>query len=92
MDWSYGEPTEMLNSKDEHGDKYIPKELVFQNLLMVLLAILSRCGQPVWLVTIDGHYADVGDSAALLSRPLNVPLLFTGYYHHAGDGTGIVRL
>lgn len=42
--------------------------------------------------TIDGHYADVGDSAALLSRPLNVPLLFTGYYHHAGDGTGIVRL
>ena len=36
-------------------------------------------GQPIWPVAIHGHYADAGDSAALLSGALNVPMLFTGH-------------
>lgn len=36
-------------------------------------------GRPVWPVAIHGHYADAGDSAALLSGALNVPMLFTGH-------------
>ncbi|KAL0345351.1 UNVERIFIED_CONTAM: putative sucrose-phosphate synthase 1 [Sesamum radiatum] len=36
-------------------------------------------GHPVWPVAIHGHYADAGDSAALLSGALNVPMLFTGH-------------
>ncbi|KAK2992465.1 hypothetical protein RJ640_011604 [Escallonia rubra] len=36
-------------------------------------------GQPVWPVAIHGHYADAGNSAALLSGALNVPMLFTGH-------------
>ncbi|GAB4832794.1 putative protein serine/threonine kinase [Ancistrocladus abbreviatus] len=35
--------------------------------------------QPLWPVAIHGHYADAGDSAALLSGALNVPMLFTGH-------------
>lgn len=36
-------------------------------------------GEPVWPVVIHGHYADAGDSAALLSGALNVPMVFTGH-------------
>lgn len=36
-------------------------------------------GGPVWPVVIHGHYADAGDSAALLSGALNVPMVFTGH-------------
>ncbi|KAJ6372677.1 hypothetical protein OIU76_027070 [Salix suchowensis] len=36
-------------------------------------------GKPVWPVAIHGHYADAGDSAALLSGALNVPMLLTGH-------------
>lgn len=113
VDWSYGEPTEMLNprncdsSKDEHGessgayiiripfgpkDKYIPKELLWPHISEFVDSALSHIiqmsivlgeqiggGQLVWPAAVHGHYADAGDSAALLSGALNVPLLFTGH-------------
>ncbi|KAJ3679147.1 hypothetical protein LUZ60_017158 [Juncus effusus] len=34
---------------------------------------------PVWPIIIHGHYADAGDSTALLSGALNVPMIFTGH-------------
>ena len=54
---------------------------------MVHLIILAKhvlgeqigSGNPVWPVAIHGHYADAGDSAALLSGALNVPMVFTGH-------------
>lgn len=113
VDWSYGEPTEMLtlrNSEtfdDEMGessgayivripfgpkDKYIPKELLWPHIpefvdnalnhIIQMSKVLGEQiggGQPVWPVAIHGHYADAGDSAALLSGALNVPMLFTGH-------------
>ncbi|XP_022133063.1 probable sucrose-phosphate synthase 1 isoform X2 [Momordica charantia] len=113
VDWSYGEPTEMLNprssgsSKDELGessgayiirvpfgpkDKYIPKELLWPHIpefvdgalchIIQMSKVLGEQvgdGQLVWPVAIHGHYADAGDSAALLSGTLNVPMLFTGH-------------
>ncbi|KAG1327109.1 Sucrose-phosphate synthase [Cocos nucifera] len=113
VDWSYGEPTEMLtpgNSENfmheigESGgayiiripfgpkDKYIPKELLWPHIqefvdgalvhIMQMSKVLGEQiggGQPVWPVVIHGHYADAGDSAALLSGALNVPMLFTGH-------------
>ncbi|XWS17099.1 hypothetical protein CRYUN_Cryun33cG0038700 [Craigia yunnanensis] len=113
VDWSYGEPTEMLtpiNSEDfmdEMGessgayivripfgprDKYIPKELLWPHIPEFVDGALSHIiqmsnvlgeqigsGKPVWPVAIHGHYADAGDSAALLSGALNVPMLFTGH-------------
>ncbi|KAI7751649.1 hypothetical protein M8C21_026209 [Ambrosia artemisiifolia] len=113
VDWSYGEPTEMLaphNSDsltDEIGessgayiiripfgprDKYIPKELLWPHVPEFVDGALSHIiqmskvlgeqvggGRPVWPVAIHGHYADAGDSAALLSGALNVPMLFTGH-------------
>lgn len=113
VDWSYGEPTEMLNSRkydnseDERGessgayiirvpfgprDKYIPKELLWPHIPEFVDGVLSHIiqmskvlgeqiggGQLVWPVAIHGHYADAGDSAALISGALNVPLLFTGH-------------
>ncbi|PQM32695.1 putative sucrose-phosphate synthase 1 [Prunus yedoensis var. nudiflora] len=113
VDWSYGEPTEMLNpidsenSKDEHGessgayiiripfgpkDKYIPKENLWPHIPEFVDGALNHiiqiskalgeqigAGQPVWPVAIHGHYADAGDSAALLSGALNVPMVFTGH-------------
>lgn len=36
-------------------------------------------GRPLWPAAIHGHYADAGDSAALLSGALNVPMVFTGH-------------
>ncbi|KAI9392242.1 hypothetical protein POPTR_006G064300v4 [Populus trichocarpa] len=113
VDWSYGEPTEMLtlrNSEDfldEMGessgayivripfgpkDKYVPKELLWPHIPEFVDGALCHIiqmskslgeqiggGKPVWPVAIHGHYADAGDSAALLSGALNVPMLFTGH-------------
>lgn len=113
VDWSYGEPTEMLsphnsnNLTDEIGessgayiiripfgpkDKYIPKESLWPHIPEFVDGALSHIiqmskvlgeqvggGHPVWPVAIHGHYADAGDSAALLSGALNVPMLFTGH-------------
>ncbi|RLN04333.1 hypothetical protein C2845_PM13G08530 [Panicum miliaceum] len=113
VDWSYGEPTEMLspicseNFGHEMGessgayivripfgprDKYIPKEHLwpyiqeFVDGALVHIVQMSKVlgeqvgsGQPVWPVVIHGHYADAGDSTALLSGALNVPMVFTGH-------------
>ncbi|KAF7830315.1 putative sucrose-phosphate synthase 1 [Senna tora] len=113
VDWSYGEPTEMLNliSSDstprEYGessgayiiripfgpkDKYIPKERLWPYIpefvdgalkhIIQMSKVLGEQvggGDPVWPAAIHGHYADAGDSAALLSGSLNVPMIFTGH-------------
>ncbi|XP_057957512.1 probable sucrose-phosphate synthase 1 [Malania oleifera] len=111
VDWSYGEPTEMLNplnseSIEEIGessgayivripfgprDKYIEKELLWPHIpefvdgaighiIQMSKVLGEQIGSgPVWPVAIHGHYADAGDSAALLSGALNVPMLFTGH-------------
>ncbi|KAJ6408102.1 hypothetical protein OIU84_011413 [Salix udensis] len=113
VDWSYGEPTEMLTLRDSEDfleemgessgayivripfgpkDKYIPKELLWPHIPEFVDGALSHIiqmskslgeqiggGKPVWPVAIHGHYADAGDSAALLSGALNVPMLFTGH-------------
>ncbi|KAJ4958203.1 hypothetical protein NE237_025314 [Protea cynaroides] len=113
VDWSYGEPTEMLTLRnyddftDEIGessgayivripfgpkDKYIEKELLWPYIpefvdgalghIIQMSKVLEEQiggGQPVWPVAIHGHYADAGNSAALLSGALNVPMLFTGH-------------
>lgn len=113
VDWSYGEPTEMLNPRNSENDmeeigessgsyivripfgpkdKYIQKELLWPHIPEFVDGALSHIiqmskvlgeqiggGQPVWPVAIHGHYADAGDSAALLSGALNVPMLFTGH-------------
>ncbi|KAJ7957673.1 Sucrose phosphate synthase [Quillaja saponaria] len=113
VDWSYGEPTEMLTPGNADGflddlgessgayiirvpfgprDKYIPKEFLWPHIPEFVDGALNHiiqmskalgeqigCGRPVWPVAIHGHYADAGDSAALLSGALNVPMLFTGH-------------
>nr|QPB75009.1 sucrose-phosphate synthase 1 [Rubus x loganobaccus] len=113
VDWSYGEPTEMLTPLSAEGfeeetgessgsyiiripfgprDKYIPKENLWPyipefvdgalNHVIQMSKVLGEQtggGKPVWPVAIHGHYADAGDSAALLSGALNVPMLFTGH-------------
>ncbi|KAJ0989509.1 hypothetical protein J5N97_007865 [Dioscorea zingiberensis] len=113
VDWTYGEPTEMLTPISSDGferemgessgsyivripfgprDKYIPKELLWPHIqefvdgalshIMQMSKILGEQiggGQPVWPVSIHGHYADAGDCASLLSGALNVPMLFTGH-------------
>ncbi|KAG2691456.1 hypothetical protein I3760_08G010000 [Carya illinoinensis] len=113
VDWSYGEPNEMLNTRSSENsmqelgesggayiiripfgpkDKYIPKELLWPYIpefvdgalrhIIQMSKVLGEqigSGQPVWPVAIHGHYADAGDSAALLSGALNVPMLFTGH-------------
>ncbi|GMH07032.1 hypothetical protein Nepgr_008872 [Nepenthes gracilis] len=113
VDWSYGEPTEMLNLRSSEDmtheleersgayiiripfgpkNKYVPKEMLWPHIpefvdgALVHILQMSKVlgeqiggGQPVWPVAIHGHYADAGDSAALLSGALNVPMLFTGH-------------
>ncbi|KAL5559766.1 hypothetical protein UlMin_035977 [Ulmus minor] len=113
VDWTYGEPTEMLNTRTSENstqelgesggayiiripfgpkDKYIAKELLWPyipefvdralNHIIQMSRVLGEQlggGQPVWPIAIHGHYADAGDSAALLSGALNVPMLFTGH-------------
>ncbi|RVW65301.1 putative sucrose-phosphate synthase 1 [Vitis vinifera] len=105
VDWSYGEPAEMLhpvnseNPVQETGessgayiiripfgpkDKYISKELLWPHIpefvdgALVHIIQMSKVlgeqignGQPVWPIAIHGHYADAGDSAALLSGAIN---------------------
>ncbi|KAG0454506.1 hypothetical protein HPP92_023798 [Vanilla planifolia] len=110
VDWSYGEPTEMLtprNSENLHEigessgayivripfgprNKYISKELLWPYIQEFVDGALSHImhmskvlgeqiggGQPVWPAAIHGHYADAGNSAALISGALNVPMVFT---------------
>ncbi|KAJ8753226.1 hypothetical protein K2173_017830 [Erythroxylum novogranatense] len=73
-------------------DKYIAKELLWPHIPEFVDVALSHIiqmskvlgeqiggGKPIWPVAIHGHYADAGDSAALLSGALNVPMLFTGH-------------
>ncbi|KAL1816016.1 hypothetical protein ACET3Z_018590 [Daucus carota] len=73
-------------------DKYIPKELLWPHIpefvdvalghILQMSKVLGEQigdGHPVWPVAIHGHYADAGDSAALLSGALNVPMLLTGH-------------
>lgn len=113
VDWSYGEPTEMLTPRSSENfvhetgessgayivripfgprDKYISKELLWphipefvdgalNHIIQMSKVLGEQIGgeQPVWPVAIHGHYADAGDSAALLSGALNVPMLFTGH-------------
>ncbi|CAN6459611.1 unnamed protein product [Victoria cruziana] len=113
VDWSYGEPIEMLTSGRSDGlmhelgessgayivripfgpkDKYVAKELLWPHIQEFVDGALGHIthmskvlgeqigsGQPVWPVAIHGHYADAGNSAALLSGALNVPMLFTGH-------------
>nr|GMD75971.1 probable sucrose-phosphate synthase 2 [Ipomoea batatas] len=113
VDWSYGEPAEMLNTGAEDGDgdflgessgayiiripfgprdKYQRKELLWPHIQEFVDGALAHIlnmsktlseqigdGQPVWPYVIHGHYADAGDSAALLSGALNVPMVLTGH-------------
>ncbi|KAF5196703.1 Sucrose phosphate synthase [Thalictrum thalictroides] len=113
VDWSYGEPTEMLTPFGNEGylhemgessgsyivripfgprDKYVPKELLWPHIPEFVDGALSHIiqmskvlgeqigsGESVWPIAIHGHYADAGDSAALLSGALNVPMVFTGH-------------
>ncbi|KAL5702802.1 sucrose-phosphate synthase [Ranunculus cassubicifolius] len=113
VDWSYGEPTEMLSSGSEFNDgadvgessgayivripfgprdKYLNKELLWPHIqefvdgALAHILNMSRVlgeqiggGQPVWPYVIHGHYADAGDSAALLSGALSVPMVLTGH-------------
>lgn len=73
-------------------DKYIPKELLWPYIPEFVDGALNHIiqmskslgeqigsGHAIWPVAIHGHYADAGDSAALLSGALNVPMLFTGH-------------
>lgn len=112
VDWSYGEPAEMLTGGPEDDgnevgessgayiiripfgprDKYLRKELLWPYIQEFVDGALAHClnmskvlgeqiggGQPVWPYVIHGHYADAGDSAALLSGALNVPMVLTGH-------------
>ncbi|KAH7521660.1 hypothetical protein FEM48_Zijuj07G0056600 [Ziziphus jujuba var. spinosa] len=112
VDWSYGEPTEMLTAGPEDDgvdvgessgayiiripfgprDKYLSKELLWPYIQEFVDGALAHIlnmskvlgeqiggGQPIWPYVIHGHYADAGDSAALLSGALNVPMVLTGH-------------
>ncbi|PIA51242.1 hypothetical protein AQUCO_01100228v1 [Aquilegia coerulea] len=113
IDWSYGEPTEMLTSGSEYNDgnevgessgayivripfgprdKYLHKELLWPHIQEFVDGALAHVlnmsrvlgeqigeGRPVWPYVIHGHYADAGDSAALLSGALSVPMVLTGH-------------
>ncbi|KAK1389452.1 Sucrose-phosphate synthase [Heracleum sosnowskyi] len=73
-------------------DKYIPKEMLWPHVPEFVDGALNHIlqmskvlgdqiggGNQVWPVAIHGHYADAGDSAALISGALNVPMIFTGH-------------
>ncbi|KAG9447916.1 hypothetical protein H6P81_014044 [Aristolochia fimbriata] len=111
VDWSYGEPTEMLTTYNADApdvgessgayivripcgprDKYLRKELLWPHIPEFVDGALAHIvnmskvlgeqiggGKPVWPYVIHGHYADAGDSAALLSGALNVPMVLTGH-------------
>ncbi|GKD49497.1 hypothetical protein Tco_1278473 [Tanacetum coccineum] len=48
-------------------------------LMSEVLAEQVGGGRHVWPVAIHGHYADGGESVALLSGALNVPIRITGH-------------
>ncbi|GLT52340.1 hypothetical protein SLA2020_256880 [Shorea laevis] len=113
VDWSYGEPTEMLTAGAEDADgsdvgessgayiiripfgprdKYLRKELLWPYIQEFVDGALAHVlnmskvlgeqiggARPVWPYVIHGHYADAGDTAALLSGALNVPMVLTGH-------------
>ncbi|KAL7112326.1 hypothetical protein ACP275_05G145300 [Erythranthe tilingii] len=113
VDWTYGEPTEMLNPLNpenhlneigESGgayivripfgpkDKYLSKEVLWPHIpefvdgalghILQMSKVLGKqigSEKPLWPIAIHGHYADAGNSAALLSGVLNVPMVFTGH-------------
>ncbi|KAG4964434.1 hypothetical protein JHK85_039409 [Glycine max] len=112
IDWSYGEPTEMLTAGTDEDDdnigessgayiiripfgpreKYLQKELLWPHIQEFVDGALAHIlnmskvlgeqvsgGKPVWPHVIHGHYADAGDSAALLSGALNLPMVLTGH-------------
>ncbi|KVI08252.1 Sucrose-phosphate synthase [Cynara cardunculus var. scolymus] len=112
VDWSYGEPTEMLTTNSEDADddvgessgayiiripfgprdKYLRKELLWPHIQEFVDGALAHIlnmstvlgeqiggGHPIWPYVIHGHYADAGDSAAILSGALNVPMVLTGH-------------
>lgn len=113
VDWTYGEPIEMLNplnpesNLNETGesggayiiripfgpkDKYLSKEVLWPHIpefvdgalghIIQISKVLGKqigSDQPLWPIAIHGHYADAGNSAALLSGALNVPMIFTGH-------------
>ncbi|KAK3436894.1 hypothetical protein EUGRSUZ_E03528 [Eucalyptus grandis] len=85
VDWSYGKPTEMLSPRNSdellwpHIPEFVDGALSHVIQMLKVLGEQVGGGQPVWPVAIHGHYADAGDSTALLSGALNVPMLFTGY-------------
>ncbi|KAL8172244.1 hypothetical protein V2J09_024048 [Rumex salicifolius] len=73
-------------------DKYLDKELLWPYIQEFVDGALAHVlnmskvlgeqigdGQPIWPYVIHGHYADAGDSAALLSGALNVPMVLTGH-------------
>lgn len=73
-------------------DKYLPKEILWPYIQEFVDGALAHIlnmskvlgeqignGKPVWPYVIHGHYADAGDSAALLSGALNVPMVLTGH-------------
>ncbi|KAI3454220.1 hypothetical protein Pfo_010883 [Paulownia fortunei] len=113
VDWTYGEPTEMLNPLNSENhmneigesggayiiripfgpkDKYLSKEVLWPHIpefvdgalghILQMSKVLGKqigSDQPLWPIAIHGHYADAGNSAALLSGVLNVPMVFTGH-------------
>ncbi|CAA6668386.1 unnamed protein product [Spirodela intermedia] len=113
VDWSYGEPTEMLTAGAEDADgndagesagayivripfgprdKYLRKEVLWPHIQEFVDGALSHIlnmarvlgeqvggGEAVWPYVVHGHYADAGDSAALLSGALSVPMVLTGH-------------
>ncbi|KAG2583013.1 hypothetical protein PVAP13_6KG226100 [Panicum virgatum] len=79
VDWSYGEPTEMLSPICSENFVHEMGESSGAYIMSKVLGEQVGSGQPVWPVVIHGHYADAGDSTALLSGALNVPMVFTGH-------------
>ncbi|CAK7345312.1 unnamed protein product [Dovyalis caffra] len=72
-------------------DKYMPEEVLWNHIpefvdgainhIFQMSQVLGEQiggGKPVWPAVIHGHYAEAGNSAALLSGALNVPMLYTG--------------
>ncbi|KAL0297141.1 UNVERIFIED_CONTAM: putative sucrose-phosphate synthase 1 [Sesamum radiatum] len=87
VDWTYGEPTEMLNPLNPENDMNETGESgefvdgALGHILQMSKVLGKQIGteQPLWPIAIHGHYADAGNSAALLSGALNVPMIFTGH-------------
>ncbi|KAL0333988.1 UNVERIFIED_CONTAM: putative sucrose-phosphate synthase 1 [Sesamum angustifolium] len=95
VDWSYGEPTEMLPPRDSEGlmnemgessGAYIiripfgPKINIFQKNYYGRTSLNFVDGALNHIIQMSKVLGEqIGDSAALLSGALNVPMLFTGH-------------